>query len=120
MTAAKPHPAFSIPNLLRHWLAAVLTCFALAGNAWAAVVDVNTADESQLRTVKGIGPVKAKALLAYRAKNGPFRSASDLRKVKGFGAKTLARIGPSLSISGKPISSGPPVAATSAPASARR
>ncbi len=68
-----------------------------------ASVDVNSADEKQLRTVKGIGPVKAKALITWRSKNGSFRSLADVRKVKGFGAKTLARIGHDLTIAGRPL-----------------
>lgn len=68
-----------------------------------ASVDINTADEKQLRTVKGIGPVKAKALLAWRSKNGAFRSVADVRHVKGFGAKILARIGHELTIGGRPL-----------------
>lgn len=73
-----------------------------------ASVDVNTADEKQLRTVKGIGPVKAKALITWRSKNGSFRSVADVRRVKGFGAKTLARIGHDLTIAGRPLMPAPP------------
>ena len=91
---------------IRRLLLAFLASLALWGHAWA-VVDLNLADEAQLRTVKGIGPVKARAILSYRAKNGPFRSVTDLRRVKGFGAKTIARIGPSITLSGKPVA-GPP------------
>ncbi|MDE2260002.1 MAG: helix-hairpin-helix domain-containing protein [Betaproteobacteria bacterium] len=95
-------------SVFRRLLLAWVASFVLLGQAWA-VVDINSADEKLLRTVKGIGPIKAKAILAYRAKNGVFRSVADLRKVKGFGAKTVARIGPEISISGKPVA----VAATS-------
>jgi competence protein ComEA len=87
---------------MRRLLLAFVASLALWGHAWA-VVDLNSADEAQLRTVKGIGPVKARAILAYRAKNGPFRSVTDLRRVKGFGAKTIARIGPAITLSGKPV-----------------
>ncbi|MHB8353333.1 MAG: ComEA family DNA-binding protein [Burkholderiales bacterium] len=93
-------------GILRRLLLVCIASLALWGHAWA-VVDLNSADEKLLRTVKGIGPVKAKAILSYRAKNGPFRSVTDLRKVKGFGAKTIARIGPAISLSGKPVTSIP-------------
>ncbi len=96
-------------TLLRRLLLTCIASFALLGHAWA-VVDLNSADEKLLRTVKGIGPVKARAILTYRAKNGPFRSVSDLRKVKGFGAKTIARIGPEISLSGKPVAGTVPAA----------
>ena len=91
-------------SVIRRLLLVCVASFALWGEAWA-VVDLNSADETLLRTVKGIGPVKAKAILSYRAKNGPFRSVTDLRKVKGFGAKTIARIGPAITLSGKPVAS---------------
>jgi len=93
-------------SVIRRLLLACVASLALWGQAWA-VVDLNSADETLLRTVKGIGPVKAKAILSYRAKNGPFRSVTDLRKVKGFGAKTIARIGPAITLSGKPVASAP-------------
>ncbi len=32
---------------------------------------------------------KAEAIVSYRQKNGPFRSADDLAKVKGLGKKTI-------------------------------
>ena len=95
-------PCREMGCFMRRLLWAFLASLALWGHAWA-VVDINSANEAQLRTVKGIGPVKARAILSYRAKNGPFRSVTDLRRVKGFGAKTIARIGPSITLSGKPV-----------------
>ncbi|WP_297451895.1 helix-hairpin-helix domain-containing protein [Ferrovum sp.] len=71
-------------------------------NAWA-LVDLNSANETQLRTVKGIGHTRAQAILTWRAHNGAFHSAADLRKVKGFGEKTIAKVGPHLSIQGRPL-----------------
>ncbi|MNJ03855.1 ComE operon protein 1 [compost metagenome] len=37
----------------------------------------------------GIGPSKAKAIVAYREANGPFSEPEDLMKVKGIGTKTF-------------------------------
>ena len=68
-------------------LASALT-FA-CGAAFAAV-DLNTASQQELESVKGIGPAKSKAILEYRAKNGPFKSVDDLAKVPGFGEKSVA------------------------------
>ncbi|KXW58973.1 ComEA family DNA-binding protein [Ferrovum myxofaciens] len=75
-------------------------------NAWA-LVDLNSANEVQLRTVKGIGHTRAQAILTWRAHNGVFHSAADLRKVKGFGEKTIAKVGPHLSIQGQPLMMAP-------------
>jgi competence protein ComEA len=58
----------------------------------AGPVNVNTADAAQIaKELKGVGLSKAKAIVDYRDKNGPFKSADDLRKVKGFGPKMLER-----------------------------
>ncbi|NDU85951.1 MAG: helix-hairpin-helix domain-containing protein [Ferrovum sp.] len=80
----------------------LVSCCALAPSAWA-LVDINRADEPQLRTVKGIGHTRALAILAWRTRNGAFHSASDLRRVKGFGEKTVAKVAPHLSINGQPL-----------------
>lgn len=56
-------------------------------------VNVNTADQSQLESIKGIGPKQAKAILDERQKNGPFKDPEDLKKrVKGIGDKSLKRL----------------------------
>jgi len=55
-------------------------------------VDLNTADEATLKSLKGIGLVKAKAIVDYRQTNGPFKSVDDLKKVPGIGAKLLAQL----------------------------
>ena len=57
-----------------------------------APVDINHANESDLSTLKGIGPKKAKAIIAYRDANGPFKSAEDLAHVKGIGEKSVTRL----------------------------
>ena len=59
---------------------------------WAGPVDINTADAATIaRELQGIGLSRAQAIVAYREKNGAFRSADDLRKIKGIGAKVLDR-----------------------------
>ena len=52
--------------------------------------DVNTADAKTLaRELQGVGMAKAEAIVSYREKNGPFKSADDLAKVKGLGKKLI-------------------------------
>lgn len=58
----------------------------------AGKVNINTADEAALTSLKGVGKTKAKAILDYRQKNGPFKSVDDLKNVKGIGDKTLAKL----------------------------
>lgn len=58
-----------------------------------AAIDVNTADQAALESLKGIGPVKSKAIIDERNKNGPFKDADDLaRRVKGIGPKTVTKL----------------------------
>lgn len=57
-----------------------------------AHVDINKASETQLATLKGIGPAKAKAIVTYRQAHGDFKSVNDLSHVKGIGTKLIARI----------------------------
>ena len=47
-------------------------------------LDLNSATEMELRGLPGIGPVRARALLAYRREKGPFAVVSELRAVPGF------------------------------------
>ncbi|MEJ2652772.1 MAG: helix-hairpin-helix domain-containing protein [Gammaproteobacteria bacterium] len=66
-----------------------LLCF--AGLAAAAdAVNINTADAATLvKALKGVGPDKASAIVAYRQAHGPFKNADDLTQVKGIGEKTV-------------------------------
>lgn len=67
-----------------------------AGAMEARLVNVNTASAADFAAVKGIGEVKAQAIVEYRAKNGPFKSVDDLVQVKGIGEKLLAKLRPQL------------------------
>jgi competence protein ComEA len=62
----------------------------LAPIAIAGPVDINGADAKTLaRELQGVGMAKAEAIVSYREKNGPFKSADDLAKVKGIGKKLV-------------------------------
>ena len=75
--------------------------FILTGPTWAAV-NINTATQSELESVKGLGAAKAKAIIVYREKNGPFKSVDELDKVKGFGKATVDKLRPELSTESTP------------------
>ncbi len=49
-----------------------------------AKVDVNKASVKDLSKVKGVSAAQAKAIVAYRKKNGDFKTLDDLKNVKGF------------------------------------
>ena len=61
-------------------------------------VNINTATQSELEAVKGLGPAKAKAIIAYREQNGAFKSVDDLDKVKGFGKASIDKLRTDLSV----------------------
>jgi competence protein ComEA len=64
-------------------------------------LNLNTATPDQLQLLPGIGPSKADRVVAWRKKNGGFKRIADLRKVKGFGYKTLKKLEPFLDIKGE-------------------
>jgi competence protein ComEA len=64
----------------------------------AAQLNINTANEAQLTSLKGIGPSKAKAITQYRQEHGPFKTVDDLKHVPGIGDKTLAALKPFITV----------------------
>ena len=60
-------------------------------------VNLNTADENTLCTLPGIGPAKAKDIIEYRDKNGPFKKPSDIMKVPGIKSGLFESIRDSIS-----------------------
>lgn len=56
----------------------------------AKSVNINTADAATISDVlKGVGPAKAEAIVAYRKEHGPFKSVEQLSEVKGIGDKLV-------------------------------
>ncbi len=55
-------------------------------------IDINTATEEELCTLKGIGPAKASAILAYRKSYGSFVCIEEIMEVKGIGEGTFEKI----------------------------
>lgn len=71
------------------WIGAAMLA-ALLPLAEAGPVDINTADAKTIaRELKGIGLARARAIVEFREKNGPFKSADDLSRVKGLGARVI-------------------------------
>lgn len=60
--------------------------------ATGPMVNINTASAEELsEALKGVGPSKAQAIVAYREEHGPFTSAEALQNVPGIGPSTLSR-----------------------------
>ena len=58
--------------------------------AFAEPVNINTADAAALaKALNGVGPAKAKAIVTYRDKNGPFKSVDQLTMVEGITQKLI-------------------------------
>jgi competence protein ComEA len=68
-----------------------------------AAVNINTATQSELEAVKGVGPAKAKAIIQYREANGNFKNVDDLDNVKGFGKASVDKLKEALSVSPEPV-----------------
>lgn len=64
----------------------------------AALVNLNSATETDLDTLPGVGPVTAAAILQWRTDNGAFSSVDELLEVSGIGDATLADIAPFVTI----------------------
>jgi competence protein ComEA len=69
----------------------VIIFFVLDGAVFASV-NINTASQSELETLKGIGPAKARAIVEYRNQNGLFNSIDDLEKISGIGPGVIKQI----------------------------
>jgi competence protein ComEA len=66
-----------------------------------APVNINTATQSQLESLPGIGAKGAERILEYRQKNGSFKKVEDLMNVKGIGEKSFLKLKPLLTITEK-------------------
>ena len=86
-----------IPGIVATALLLLASPIALAGQ-----VDINTADAETISAeLKGVGLAKAKAIVEYRKKHGPFRSADDLSLVKGIGERTVELNRSEIKVSGQ-------------------
>ncbi len=59
-----------------------------------AVVDLNSATQSQLEELPGVGPVTAGKIVAWRQEHGRFSRVEELQEIDGIGPKTFAQIAP--------------------------
>jgi competence protein ComEA len=97
-SARSQHKSSALRHCVRILIASLLPVLAFAGP-----VDVNKADAATIaKELNGIGLSRAQAIVAYREKNGNFRTIEDLRKVKGIGAKTLERNRANIRLDGAP------------------
>lgn len=83
--------------------------------AYAALININTADAELLDTLPGIGPSKAAAIIDYRTEHGPFARIEDIQNVSGIGPSTFADIQPFITVGDEDSSPPPPIASSTPP-----
>ena len=80
-------------NILRAATVALSLLGSGVGIATASPINVNTATQTELESIKGIGPAKAKTIIAERLDGGHFQDANDLQKrVRGIGIKSVEKM----------------------------
>lgn len=55
-------------------------------------VNINTANQTELETLQGIGPSLAQRIMEYRKSNGKFEKIEDIQNVKGIGDSKYSNI----------------------------
>ena len=55
-------------------------------------ININTANETELQKIPGIGQSIASKIIAYRKENGKFNTIEDIKKVSGIGASKYNNI----------------------------
>jgi len=88
----------------------LLLAFALSARvavAESSAIDVNTASAEELTSLRGIGEVKAAAIVDYRENHGAFKTVDDLKLVRGIGDKLLEQLRPRLTAGPAPDSGAP-------------
>lgn len=80
-------------NLMRAAAISATLAFTSLGVAIASPINVNTATQSELESIKGIGPSKAKTIITERLDGGHFQDANDLQKrVRGIGMRSVEKM----------------------------
>jgi len=80
-------------GFIRSALVSAVLAIASLGLANASPINVNTATQSELESIKGIGPSKAKTIITERTDGGHFQDANDLQKrVRGIGMRSVEKM----------------------------
>ncbi|MDY0190435.1 MAG: ComEA family DNA-binding protein [Desulfuromonas sp.] len=80
---------------------AIIAVLAIPLSGYAAnseAININSASQIELQTIKGIGPKMADKIVQYREKHGQFVQVADLCNIKGIGEKSLQKIADQLCV----------------------
>lgn len=55
-------------------------------------ININTATQTQLETLPGIGPSTATKIITYRTETGKFKKIEDIKEVSGIGDSKFEKI----------------------------
>jgi len=109
LRAARKQEAVNPINRYLCTVATILCCalvFAAAGQGKkqppAKPLDLNTATLEELQQLPGIGPTRAKAIVHFREKSGPFRRVEDLLVIRGITRARLEKLRPYVTVQGNP------------------
>lgn len=61
-------------------------------NTQSSKVNINTATQSQLESLPGVGPSTATKILTYRKEKGKFKKIEDIKEVSGIGEAKFEKI----------------------------
>ena len=84
---------------MKRWIALAALAPFCVGAAYA-LVNVNTAQQSELQRTKGLDRYKAKSIIEYRAQNGAFQTLEDLQKVPGLDKDAVEKLAPQVAFTG--------------------
>jgi competence protein ComEA len=103
---------------LKHLFPTLAATLLLTQLVQAEPVNINTADANALaKALNGIGPAKAKAIVSYREKNGPFKNVDQLGMVEGITQKLIDKNRADIRLGGeKPGAPAPAAAPPAKPA----
>jgi competence ComEA-like helix-hairpin-helix protein len=83
----------------------ILLVTALPNNAWAALININTANATQLDTLPEIGPALAQKIIDYRNLNGPFETIEEIMQVSGIKEATFAKLKDFITVASESVTS---------------
>lgn len=64
----------------------------VSGSSTVGLININTANSTELQKLSSVGPVTADKIIAYRNDYGKFKTIEELMNVSGIGEKTFAKL----------------------------